>query len=98
MPSTNFSDGLVLDSTLRFHTASAASHAPGRRPTRGSGLGSDAETLVAGVAAVERDMVEGVHAAANTIAANAGQRDAARNMRGMWFCWMDMMWNSSRTG
>jgi len=45
MPSTNFSDGLVFDSTARFQIASAASYAPPRSPTRGSGI-DERETLV----------------------------------------------------
>src|SRR5688500_3944429 len=44
----NFSGGGVLESTRRFHTASAASIFPARRPTRGSGIAElDRVTAVA---------------------------------------------------
>src|SRR2546430_11103596 len=43
----NFSEGLVSDSTRRFHTASPASKAPGRSPMRGSGVGGIADTFAA---------------------------------------------------
>src|SRR5262245_21976206 len=39
----NFSDGLVVDTSLTFHAAWAASHWPAFRPTRGSGFGATAE-------------------------------------------------------
>src|SRR3954469_5784023 len=75
MPSMNFSDGFVLDRTLRFQTASAASYAPPRRPTRGSDVGAT-ET------ALERDIPGGAQAAAAiTIAANAEYKDAVRKAR-----------------
>src|SRR5262245_60044758 len=41
----NFSDGGVVDTSLRFHAAWPASHRPGDRPTRGSGLGVVADTV-----------------------------------------------------
>src|SRR5215831_6581364 len=37
---TNFSLGLVVETSLMFHAAWAASHSPARSPTRGSGLGA----------------------------------------------------------
>ena len=37
---TNFSLGLVVETSLMFQAACAASHNPARRPTRGSGLGA----------------------------------------------------------
>src|SRR5687767_397757 len=41
----NFSDGGVVDTSFRFHAAWPASHWPGDRPTRGSGLGVVADTI-----------------------------------------------------
>src|ERR671936_3060561 len=41
----NFSVGGVVEIILMFHAACAASHRPGFRPTRGSGLGAVAETI-----------------------------------------------------
>src|ERR687889_1455342 len=46
--STNCSEGGVLDSIRRFHTAWPASILPARRPTRGSGLGAEVDLLCAG--------------------------------------------------
>src|SRR3954452_5541925 len=40
MPPTNCSGGRDFETTRRFQTASPASHRPGLRPTRGSGLGA----------------------------------------------------------
>jgi hypothetical protein len=52
----NVADGGVFDTTRIFHAASAASIAPARRPTRGSGIGELdlLETAVAHPAAVRR--------------------------------------------
>src|SRR3954463_14355958 len=36
-------DGLVVDTSRRFHAASPAFHTPGLRFTRGSGLGADTD-------------------------------------------------------
>src|ERR1043166_1295343 len=45
---TNFSAGRVSETTRRFQEASAASHNPARRPTRGSGLGATVVRWIAG--------------------------------------------------
>src|SRR5215831_9762371 len=37
---TNFSLGFVVETSLMFHAAWAASHSPARSPMRGSGLGA----------------------------------------------------------
>jgi hypothetical protein len=55
MPVTNFSDGFVFDRTFRFQIASAASYAPPRSPTRGSGVGAEAEALMGGITEVDDD-------------------------------------------
>jgi hypothetical protein len=47
---TNFSAGFVVETTLRFQDASAASNWPARRPTRGS-LAGVADCYVLGVLA-----------------------------------------------
>src|SRR5919201_53825 len=41
----NFSVGGVVEIILIFHAACAASHRPGARPTRGSGVGGVAATI-----------------------------------------------------
>src|SRR5437868_4585987 len=50
---TNFGDGGVLDTTRRFQTASPAFISPACRPTRGSGLGAEADMLPAGAGALD---------------------------------------------
>src|SRR5689334_6059596 len=68
MPSTNFSDGRVCDSTFRFQTASPASKAPGFSPMRGSGVGADIDTLPTGVGELLDWYVEGAQASDATAA------------------------------
>ena len=48
---TNCSDGGVLETTRRFHVASAAFISPAWRPTRGSGLGAVVDMLSTGAGA-----------------------------------------------
>src|SRR5262245_46857068 len=60
----NFSDGLVFDTMRMFQSASAASHIPARRPTRGSGLGAAADALATGAGEPPPEEVEGPQAAA----------------------------------
>src|SRR3954447_18458623 len=63
----NCSDGGVLDTTRRFHTASPASIFPARSPTLGSGLGAVVDLLVAGEGVPERVLeVDFEHAANET--------------------------------
>src|SRR6185437_14369454 len=65
---TNCSDGLVCESTSRFHDASPASYSPALSPTRGSGFGSPGDMLRAGTTDDERsadEVVDGAHAPAN---------------------------------
>ena len=90
---TNFSDGGVLEISRTFHDASAArsrmravaeSRRPGRRPTRGSGLGGDADMLIAGDGPEldDDDMEDDAHAFAySTHAARETNRSGAAGPR-----------------
>ena len=63
-------DGRVLETRRRFHAASPASNQPGLSPTRGSGFGFVAETVVLGAGAepAEDDDDVDAHAAALAVA------------------------------
>jgi hypothetical protein len=69
-------DGFVFETSLRFHAASPASNQPGLRPTRGSGFGLVAETVVLGPGAepADDDDVDDAHAAAD-VAAKAMEKN-----------------------
>src|SRR5678816_3053586 len=45
-PLRNFSGGRVVETSFMFHVACPASHMPALSPTRGSGLGGDADMLL----------------------------------------------------
>src|SRR3954469_10364489 len=71
-------DGLVFDTSLRFHPAVPASNHPALSPTRGSGVGFVVPTLTFGPAAVpaddnDVDEPEDAHAAAVSAAATTGR-------------------------
>jgi hypothetical protein len=59
---SNFSEGFVEDTSLRFHAAVAASYLPARRPTRGSETGAPGAVLLLPTAVVE---IAGAHPAAD---------------------------------
>src|SRR3954468_15537487 len=68
--SSNFPVARVLDNSLMFHDAVAASYLPARRPTRGSGIGSPGDMLLAAALALvltPEDEIAGAHAAAEMI-------------------------------
>ena len=78
----NFSDGFVSDSTLRFHTAWAASNAPPLSPMRGSGVGGMSDRFAFGLADVVDGRVEGAHpVAAKTLTASAAGKKARASGR-----------------
>src|SRR3954469_3019008 len=65
--SSNFPVGRVVDISLRFHEAVAASYLPARSPTRGSGIGSPGDMLLAAAPALvltPDDEIAGAQAAA----------------------------------
>src|SRR3979411_2402019 len=74
IPAANFSEGFVSDNTLRFQIASAASYAPPRSPTRGSGVGGERDSSPCGTEVCAWN-VEGANAVAKTITANAVAND-----------------------
>ena len=84
---TNFSDGDVFEMSRTFHAASPArsrmravaeSRRPGRRPTRGSGLGGELDMLIAGDGPEPEDMDDDAHAFAySTHAARETNRSGA---------------------
>src|SRR6476661_3596605 len=83
----NFSLGLVVETSLMFQAACAASHRPARSPTRGSGLGAPCmwtstariEPAVDGVGALEPvDDPDDIHAES---AAATSESDAILGQR-----------------
>jgi len=69
-------DGRVFETRRRFHAASPASNQPALSPTRGSGFGLVAETVVFGAGAEPADdeVDDDAHAAAEA-AAKATERN-----------------------
>src|SRR5688500_11470052 len=79
MPPTKFAGGGVFETSRMFQTASPASLTPGRRPTRGSGLGAAVETGAGGSPAV---VVAGAVAHADvTVSVNANASEGRAGTR-----------------
>src|SRR4051812_37813676 len=79
-------DGLVVETSLRFQAAVPASNQPALSPTRGSGFGFVAPTLMFGVGAELADEVDEVDA--HAVATSATQASPAvrrfRCLTGSW--------------
>src|SRR5439155_25314444 len=95
----NFSDGRVFETTRRFQVASPAFIAPGRRPTRRSGVGAvvDISSFEVAQAALERARVASARDNDADVTVGSGCRRRACGSYGQ-FRWTDPRRRRRRTG